>query len=306
MRYVILAKGGHTDFIRQLVQIGKERLLDRTIRQLRENGIKDIIVTGEYTDIDAEVINPKNNTYDYKNDKGYWLDAFNGLLEEPTCFIWGDVYFSDKAIKTIVEGPSDTFYCSYKNESKDYIKNHDEPFAYKVADVKRFKRHIEMVKSLYDAGYCKRNPIVWEVYRSINGININKHIMTRNYIAINDITCDIDSKEDIAKLKFKLGECKMVRVKCKEIDFTYGKFNEVKELVRANAMKSEEGRIFPGDTFIVSNDEAKYLTENAKWVVNNHKPLVDIIEVIPEETSTNKEIPEEKAKKVPRIRKAKK
>ena len=151
MRYVILAKGGHTDFIRQLVQIGNERLLDRTIRQLRENGIKDIIVTGEYTDIDAEVINPMNNTYDYHNDrKGYWLDAFNGFLDKPTCFIWGDVYFSDNAIKTIVEGPEDTFYCSYKNKSKDYIKKHDEPFAYKVADVKRFKEHIEICKQAYD------------------------------------------------------------------------------------------------------------------------------------------------------------
>lgn len=280
MRYVILAKGGHTNFIRQLAIIGKERLLDRTIRLLRKNGVKDIVVTGEYNDIDAKVINPTNNTYDYKNDKGYWLDAFNGFLDRETCFIWGDVYFSENAIKTIVEGKSDTFYCSYKNKSKNYIKRHDEPFAYKVSDIKRFKEHIDRCKEMYDNGLTYRNPIVWELYRSLNGININTHILRDNAVIINDITCDIDTLEDVYKLRLKVGG-NMVRLKCKNVDFSYSKFSEIKELVRGNAFVSEEGHIYPGDTFLVSDEEAKYLTETAQWVKDNG-PLVEIIEVIPE------------------------
>lgn len=295
MRYVILAKGGHTNFIRQLTIIGKERLLDRTIRLLRENGIKDIVVTGEYNDIDAIVINPTNNTYDYKNDKGYWLDAFNGFLDRETCFIWGDVYFSENAIKTIVEGPADTFYCSYKNKSKNYIKRHDEPFAYKVSDVKRFKEHIDRCKEMYDNGLTYRNPIVWELYRSLNGININKHIVRDNAVIINDITCDIDTLKDVYRLRLIVGG-NMVRVKCKNVDFSYSKFSEIKELVRGNAFVSEEGHIYPGDTFLVSDEEAKYLTETAQWVKDNG-PLVEIIEVIPE-----KEYAEEKVEEKPKKR----
>lgn len=288
MRYVILAKGGHTDFIRQLVRIGNERLLDRTIRLLRENGIQDIIVTGEYTDIDAKVINPTNNTYDYHNDrKGYWLDAFNGFLDKPTCFIWGDVYFSENAIKTIVEGKSDTFYCSYKNKSKNYIKRHDEPFAYKVSDIKRFKEHIDRCKEMYDNGLTYRNPIVWELYRSLNDIDINTHVLRDNAVIINDITCDIDNLQDVYKLRLIVGG-NMVRVKCRNVDFTYSNFDKVKELIRANAQISEQGHIYPGDTFLVTDKEAKYLTEEAGWVKENHTPLVDVIEVIPEEKKEEK------------------
>lgn len=300
MRYVILAKGGHTDFTRQLVQIGNERLLDRTIRLLKENDINDIIVIGEYTDIDAKVINPINNTYDYKNDKGYWLDAFNGFLDKPTCFIWGDVYFSENAIKTIVEGKSDTFYCSYKNKSKNYIKRHDEPFAYKVSDIKRFKEHIDRCKEMYDNGLTYRNPIVWELYRSLNGIDINTHVLRDNAIIINDITCDIDNLQDVYKLRLIVGG-NMVRVKCRNVDFTYSNFDKLKELIRANAQISEQGHIYPGDTFLVTDEEAKYLTETAGWVIENHTPLVDIIEVIPEE---KKEVKEEVKKPVKRGRKS--
>ena len=290
MRYVILAKGQHKGFNipRQLSVINSERLLDRTIRLLRENGVKDIIVTGSYTDIDAKVIDPKGNTYDYNNDsKGYWLDAFDGLLEEPTTFLMGDVYFSEVAIKTIVNTDKEMFFCSDKNTSKDYIKEWDEPFGYKVINTDRFKEAIKKAKDLYDNGKTKRNPIIWEVYRLLNGININKHKLTYNYIAINDITCDIDKPEDVAKINFKLGVGKMIRVKAK-INFSYSKFSEVKELVRANAEGNQEGTIQPGDMFIVSNEQAEYLTEKADWCKANG-PLVDIIEVIPEEKKETKE-----------------
>ena len=291
MRYVILAKGGHEGFSepRQLSIINGERLLDRTIRLLRENGIKDIIVTGNYTDIDAKVIDPEENTYSYTTNKGYWLDAFNGFLDKPTCFIWGDVYFSDEAIKTIVETKGDMFFCSYKNQDKRYIKKWDEPFAYKAENIELFKKHIDRVKKLYDKGLCGRNPIIWEVYRSIKGLNVNRHELADGVTIINDITCDIDSPADIAKINYKLGASKMVRVRT-VIDFTYGKFNEIKELVRANAEGNEDGHLKVNDTFIVSNEQAKYLTETAEWVKQNHTPLVDIIEVIPEEKKEAKKV----------------
>jgi choline kinase len=283
MRYVILAKGGHEGFSkpRQLSVINGERLLDRTIRLLRENGIKDIIVTGNYTDIDAKVIDPEENTYSYTTNKGYWLDAFNGFLDKPTCFIWGDVYFSEAAIKTIVETKGDMFFCSYQNKDKRYIKKWDEPFSYKVENIELFKEHIERVKHLYDIGYADRNPIIWEVYRSIKGIDINEHKIKDGITIINDITCDIDTPLDVEKIKFKLGVGEMVRVKAR-IDFSYSKFDEIKELVRANAEGNEKGYIKPNDMFLVSNEQAEYLTETAEWVKQNHTPLVDIIEVIPE------------------------
>lgn len=295
MRYVILAKGGHKgfDIPRQLSVINGERLLDRTIRQLRENGIDDIYVTGQYEaryGIDAKVVNPQGNTYEYDADKGYWLDAFQGFLDAPTCFIWGDVYFSDEAIKRIVEGNSDTFYCSYKNKDPRYIKQHDEPFAYKVTDTKRFSRYIEIVKEAYNKGLTYRHPIVWELYRALNNIDINTHeINLKSAVIINDITCDIDSPKDVIKINFMLGVGKMVRLRVCS-GFTIGekqyKWDDISNIVRADPQNDRIGELNPGDTFTCSNEMAKYL-------VGCNKPGTTYVEVL-EYKDDKKVIPDEK------------
>lgn len=306
MRYVILAKGGHKgfDIPRQLSVINGERLLDRTIRLLKENGINDIIVTGEYTDIDAKVINPKDNTYEYDTDKGYWLDAFSGLLDKPTCFIWGDVYFSENAIKTIVNTDTDStlFFCSHLNRSFRYIKRHDEPFAYKVIDTDLFEEHINIVKGLYDNGKTNRHPIVWELYRSINGIDVNEHKLTNNVVIINDITCDIDAPKDIKKIEERIGN--MVRAEVTaEVDV--GRFNEITEVIRKNAQNDTNGHLFVGDIVLCNDEIAEYLNGNNK----NKTSYVKIIEVIPDKEYAEEKIeclnePIVKVKKTKRGRKS--
>ena len=156
-----------------------------------------------FDDLGATRYEPLNNDFDYIKRTGYWLNAFSvELMNEPVCFIWGDVYFSENAIKTIVETETDStlFFCTYQNKSPKYIKEHDEPLAYKVVDCELFKKHIEIVKKRKDNGECCREPIVWELYRDIHGLYINEHVMTDDYIAINDESCDIDSEEDLVLL----------------------------------------------------------------------------------------------------------
>ena len=212
MKYVILANSNDKtfDIPRQLVEINGEKLVERTIRLLKENGVKNIMLTSydkRFDDLGVERYEPLKNDYDYLTGKGYWLNAFPfEIMNEPICFIWGDVYFSEDAIKKIVETETNStlFFCSYNNKNDKYIKHHDEPFAYKIVDIELFKKHIEKVKKLYDEGKTYRHPIVWEVYRSINGIDVNEHKMTEGFVAINDVSCDIDSINDIIKLKLKV------------------------------------------------------------------------------------------------------
>lgn len=281
MRYVILAKGGHKGFKepRQLSKINGERLLDRTIRLLKENGIKDIIVTGTYKLKDVIVYDPLDNDFDYNTESGYWLNAFsNEFLNEPVCFIWGDVYFSENAIKTIVqsETKSTLFFCSYQNKSHRYIKEWDEPFAYKVVDTDLFRTHRDRVKRLFDEGKTERHPIVWELYRSINGIDVNEHKLENNVVIINDITCDIDKPGDIKKIEERIKN--MVRAEVTtEVDV--GRFNEITEVIRRNAQNDTEGHLFVGDIVLCNDDIAEYLNGNNR----NKVSYVKIIEVIPEE-----------------------
>lgn len=287
MRYVILAKGQHKGFKepRQLSVINGERLLDRTIRLLKENGVNDIIVTGTYKLKDVIVYDPLDNDFDYNTESGYWLNAFsNEFLNEPVCFIWGDVYFSENAIKTIVNTDTDStlFFCSYQNKSHRYIKEWDEPFAYKVVDTDLFRTHRDRVKRLFDEGKTERHPIVWELYRSINGIDVNEHKLENNVVIINDITCDIDKPGDIKKIEERIRN--MVRAEVTtEVDV--GRFNEITEVIRRNAQNDTNGHLFVGDIVLCNDEIAEYLNGNNR----NKTSYVQIIEVIPDEKKEAKE-----------------
>lgn len=289
MKYVILAYSNDKafDIPRQLVEIDGEPILKRTIRLLKENGIQDIIVTGKYENLGVKIYNTEENDFDYIKKTGYWLNAFpNELMNEPVCFIWGDVYFSEEAIKTIVETETDEnlFFCSYNNHNKKYIKEHDEPFAYKVVDTDLFKKHIEIVKGLYDEGKTCRHPIVWEVYRSMNGLDINEHVMTNNYVAINDITCDIDSVEDLDKIKEKLGG--EIMIKCEVIEqFSLKDFDKLVNIKRGTG-KDKKGELYITDTFECDEKMVEYLTGNNAL----NKVVVQVIEVkeeIPKKVKEN-------------------
>lgn len=298
MKYVIMADNANLapfKLPRQLIKINGEPLIKRTIRLLKENGVEDILITAHdkrFDDFGVTRYEPLNNYYDRKAKEGYWLNAFpTELLNQPITFLWGDVYFSENAIKKIVETETDNtlFFCSYKNKSKKYIKPHDEPLAYKVVDCELFKKHIDIVKKMFDEGKTVRHPIVWELYRSINGQDINVHKMTNNYVAINDESCDIDVISDIILLQEKLGGRNMI--KCEVVkEFTLARFSDLKNIERKGL--DQVGRLFVGDTFECTKAMADYLMgDNA-----SNEVVVKVVEIIPEETK--EEVKETKPKPI--------
>ena len=321
MKYIILSDSNNIEpFIepRQLSKINGETIVGRTIRLLKENGICDITITSHdkrFDNLGAKRYESKNNNYNAIEKTGYWLNAFPiELLKEPVTFLLGDVYYSENAIKTIVESETDStlFFCSDKTKGYDkkYIKKHDEPFGYKVVDTELFKEHIEKVKKMYDEEKTRRHPIVWELYRSINGIDVNTHSLTTNYIAINDETCDIDRVEDIDLIRIKVGDYKMIKAIAIE-EFTLGnnpkaKFEDLQNIVRKNPENNETGKIHAGDTFECSKEVSEYLLGANKV----ERAVIEVIEIIPEKTVVpiEHQVTEEpvKAKKAIRKRTTKK
>lgn len=315
MKYIILSDGTPEGFKtpRQLIEINDEPLIVRTIRLLKENGIDDIIITSHdkrFDNLGATRYEPLYNDWDYINHTGYWLSAFPiELLNEPICFLFGDVYYSENAIKTIVESETDSilFFCSYKNQDKRYIKHHDEPLAFKVVDYELFKEHIDIVKRLKDKGLCCREPIVWELYRSINGQDINVHKMTGNYIAINDESCDIDSIRDIMLLNYILGGKNMIKLQALE-NFTLERFGELQNIKRKNPNKNDKGKLYENDEFGCNKELADYLLGANPL----NRAVVKIIEVIPEvkeelkEEIKEVEVKEEKPKSTKKKKSSKK
>lgn len=197
MKIIILCGSNHGQINgvpRQLVTINGERVLDRTIRLLREYGANDISITATdpaFSDVDANVIE-----YD---SSGPWINCFY-LINEPVTYIFGDVYFSRFAIQTIIETETDSveFFASAPPFATNYPRIWAEPFAFKVQDFEYFQDCVEVVKSSISA--FRRDPIAWETWQVIKGTPINM-IDYSNYTVINDYTCDIDYPDDVKKLE---------------------------------------------------------------------------------------------------------
>lgn len=204
-KYIVLCGSNHNlinGIPRQLVCVNGERVLDRTIRLLRSNGVEDIAITctdKAFRSVDAKLIEHK------QTDPKVWVNCFYPM-DKPVCYIFGDVFFSENAIRTIVETETDDieFFASSPPFGKGYIKAWAEPFAFKVQNTKRFAECVEKVKEYAKQRKFRRDPIAWEVWQVIKGTPLNV-INYNNYTAINDYTCDIDCEEDIGKLNKVLG-----------------------------------------------------------------------------------------------------
>lgn len=211
MKYVIMCGGivKGWEVPRQLLRFLGEPIVDRTIRLLRENGVEDIAISATDDAFEGHgvpVLRHENRyvSSGYNQGNGLWCDAFYPM-DEPVCYLMGDVVFSPAAIKTIVEYQGDDimFFASAAPFAFDYPKAWIEPFAFKVWDTDHLHRAIADVKRLFMWGWFRREPIAWEVWNVISRGpegNVN-HIDPNSYVHINDWTCDIDKPEEIPNLE---------------------------------------------------------------------------------------------------------
>lgn len=207
MKYIINCGGEYKQFEtpKHLTVVNGERIVDKTIRLLRENSIEDIYISSNNPIFDTcgvPRLENKNNTFTSNGEEytGFWLDAFKPM-NEPVCYIFGDVCFTKNAIKTIVENnDKGNILFGTSDALNEQHENWGEPFAYKVNDYETFFKGIEEVRKLYQDGRIKRHPIVWELYRYLHNLDINIQCITEDYVCIDDGTIDIDSPEQIERL----------------------------------------------------------------------------------------------------------
>lgn len=211
MKYIIMCGGEYPKWEtpRQLLKINGETIVERTIRLLRENGIEDIAISSNNDVFERFGVPVLRHTNGYKGIQynvceGIWCDAFYPT-NEPTCYLFGDVVYSPKAIKTIVEYETDDimFFGSSHPFAPEYPKWYIEPFCFKVQNTEHLHKAVEDVKRLYREGRFGRQPIAWEVWnvisRGADG-DVN-YIDERSYVGINDYTCDIDAPNETDMLK---------------------------------------------------------------------------------------------------------
>ena len=212
MKKVIIMCGGYYDFFKtpkQLSVVNGEPLVARTIRLLKENGITDISISSNDPRFDEYAPRLEhNNTFKVENEQitGYWLDAYFPL-DEPCIYLHGDVYYTEDAIKKILNYKTDkNVFIGNEIAKNPEHKNWGEPFGWIINNQDIFRKGIELTKYLQDIGRCERGyAISWELYRVLNGLNINQqYILDDTYLSISDETIDIDAPCQIEILNNKL------------------------------------------------------------------------------------------------------
>ena len=324
MEYVIMCGGDYSDQFetpKPLIEICKEKLIERTIRLLKENGIERItITTNNISDYSYLGINIKRNEHRYvheakdlpKKSENAWLNAYYPF-EKPACYLPGDVWWTEEAIKKIIYAPVKDvlFFASpgiYDGRKNANIKTHREPLGFKVLNQDKFRKAINEILEEIDKGKFTVDPVSWTLYKKLNGLKIDYHSWNNDIfdkpgelLVIDDMTTDIDNQENVKDLesmiyekRVKEGEKGMVRCTPREY-FTINEqmFNELKEVTRANAEANNKCELYIGDTFLCNEHIAKYLLneEDKEGKPGNNpvdRPLVKVIEVIPDDEKLNK------------------
>lgn len=204
MKYILMCGGNYPFFEtpKHFFNLNGERVIERTIRQLKENGVDDIAISTNnpvFDELEIPILHHENNFVGrgYDDYDGYWCEAFYPTAK-PCCYLFGDVVFSDEAIKKIITTETDDieFFASAPPFDRRFPKKSAEPFALKVINQRKLRESIEECKTCADLGYFKRKPIMWELWQIIKRTPLNIIDYT-NYTVINDWTSDIDNPDDV-------------------------------------------------------------------------------------------------------------
>lgn len=205
MRYVIMCGGGYFgwEHPKQMTPIFGEPVVARTIRLLRDEGVGDICISTHderFSVFGVPLLKHQNDFVAVPNGAGSWVDAFYPM-DDPACYLMGDVVFSPEAIKIIVNADTKDidFFASASPFHPAYTRTWAEPFAFKVKDQMRFREAINFCRKNESNGTFTRRPIAWELWQVIRGTAIG--YIAHNYTTINDYTCDIDKPEDAQKIE---------------------------------------------------------------------------------------------------------
>jgi len=200
MKYILMC-GGYLATWRirpkHTIQVMGEPIISRTRRLLEAYGADDIAIsTKDQRLYGYAPILTHDNNFVYGQGGNHWLEGFYPM-KEPVCYIFGDVYFSENAIREIVRTETDSieFFASAPPFAHNYIKDWAEPFAFKVQDPELFFKKVEECHKYDLEGKFHREAISWELWQVIKGTKLDVIDYT-NYHVINDYTCDIDNEEE--------------------------------------------------------------------------------------------------------------
>lgn len=193
---------------KHLIEIEGERLLDRTIRLLKERGITEIYtvvkdISMSYYNAGAEQWVAKLNYEDNADADKFLSSRELWNTQGRTLILYGDVYFTEEAMDTITTFAAKE-WTLFAREGASTITGTPwgECFAISVypKDHERMENRLHYIATLWKEGTIKRCG-GWELYRAMTGRegkNVrHPHTITTNFVEINDFTDDFDFGSDL-------------------------------------------------------------------------------------------------------------
>lgn len=196
MKYIIMADGkgsrwqNYGDIPKHFIKINGETLIERTVRLLKEGEPNcEVIVTSHDSRYEFPGVRrhePQNNHLE--------IDRFTEeLIENNVCFLYGDTFYSQNAMETILSTHTDDIM---------FFGNARSIVAVKVADGELFRSHVHRVRNLFLDGKIDKC-IGWQVYQSFTGLPFGEKQIGENYVVLEDGTEDFNSPEDYNRRKNK-------------------------------------------------------------------------------------------------------
>ena len=190
MKYVIMADGKGSRWNNYMghgkhdITIDGETLLQRTVRLLHLcDDAAEVIITShnEGLSIDGAVrYEPKNNVLE--------IDRFTAeLIGDDMCFLYGDVYYSEKAIETVVENAG--------RQPLLFVGSEKSICAVLIKDGALFKSLYEKIRGMFLDGKlseCKG----WQVYHLYAGLPLESRETGSGYLITDSFTRDFNSPDD--------------------------------------------------------------------------------------------------------------
>ena len=182
---------------KHLIKIEGERLIDRTVRLIKENSPStDIVIVAnddrykiEGTTLHKPVLNPDNVGADN------WLSSMPLWNKEGrTYFIFGDIWFSEDAMKRIFDPETKDMWFVYGRENRSRFtgKEWEEWFcmSFLPKDHDHVQKTLERVRDDFNDGRIGRAG-GWEFYRALKIDDPVNH-----FVIIDDFTEDFDFPVD--------------------------------------------------------------------------------------------------------------
>lgn len=200
MRYVIMANGkgrrwkNYEGKPKHLIEVDGETLLARTTRLVSERDSNAEVFIASANPLcvapGAQRHVPMRNAHE--------LDRFcYELIEDGTCFLYGDVFYTASAIDTIIKR---------QTISAAFFGNEHSIVAVKVGSAKLVKDAIDGLVALLDKGELT-DAKGWQLYHWMEGMPLNGHAIGGGFNFIHDATRDFNTPDDWETFKSERASC---------------------------------------------------------------------------------------------------